>query len=214
MEGQKQTYPASNQQANRVRRSAELSGLIFCISNEKAAVSPSAGVTGYQSWARPRPPGGRHSLLCAHQRSPSPLTHSMMGFKIRKKKRKKQFPLRAAKLWRPVSANTSTCFCGFSGKMNSALIKSTWLRRTTRPHAARQLSPLFFSLSLSPALVARRQQLNAAATAGLNSGRWKVFSAVLRTRFVNSQSQLLWRRNCKIQGPRNEMRPTTQWQRV
>lgn len=92
MEGQKETYPASNQQANRVRRSAELSGLIFCISNGKAAVSPSAGVTGYQSQARPRPPGGKHSLLCARQRSSSPLTHSMMGFKIKEKKRKSHFP--------------------------------------------------------------------------------------------------------------------------
>lgn len=91
MEGQKETYPASNQQANRVRRSAQLSGLIFCVSNGKAAVSPSTGVTGYQSQARPRPPGGKHSLLCAHQWSSSPLTHSMMGFKI-KKKRKSHFP--------------------------------------------------------------------------------------------------------------------------
>lgn len=91
MEGQKETYPASNQQANRVRRSVELSGLIFCISNGKAAVSPSTGVTGYQSQARPRPPGGKHSLLCAHQRSSSPLTQSMMGFK-REKKRKSHFP--------------------------------------------------------------------------------------------------------------------------
>lgn len=87
--------PASKQQANRVRRSAELSGLISCISNGKAAVSPSASVTGYQSQARPRQPGGKHSLLCAHQRSSSPLTHSMMGFKIRKKK--KLFPRHAAK---------------------------------------------------------------------------------------------------------------------
>lgn len=94
MEGQKETYPASNQQANRVRRSAELSGLIFCISNGKAAVSPSAGVTGYQSQARPRPPGGKHSLLCARQRSSSPLTHSMMGFKIKKKKEKAISPPR------------------------------------------------------------------------------------------------------------------------
>lgn len=180
MEGQKETYPASNQQANRVRRSAELSGLIFCISNGKAAVSPSAGVTGYQSQARPRPPGGKHSLLCAHQRSSSPLTQSMMGFKIQKKG-KSHFP---SALLNPDAPSRQThqhqhVSAGFVSKKRAGLILNP------RGSNAAQPGHMWLNNFSSPGLAARRQQLTAATTARLNGGRWKVFSAVLRTRFVN-----------------------------
>lgn len=45
-----------------------------------------AVVMGYQSVAQASKPYGKHSLLAAHQRSSSPLTQSMMGF------RKSHFP--------------------------------------------------------------------------------------------------------------------------
>lgn len=145
MEGQKETHPASNQQANRVRRSVELSGLIFCISNGKAAVSPSTGVTGYQSQARPRPPGGKHSLLDAHQRSSSPLTQSMMGFK-REKKRKSHFPSTLLNSGAP-SRQTHQhqhVFCGFCVKKRAGLILNP------RGSNAAQLGHMWLNNFLNP----------------------------------------------------------------
>lgn len=148
-EGQKERHPASNKQANRVRRSAELSGLIFCISNGKAAVSPSAAATGYQSQPGPRQPGGKHSLLCAHQRSSSPLTQSVMGFR-REKKEKSHFP---STLVNPGAPSVQTHkhqhipAGSVSRRESPADIEATWLQPrnpATQPHVAKQLSASFF----------------------------------------------------------------------
>lgn len=145
-EGQKEMRPASNKQANRVRRSAELSGLIFCISNGKAAMSPSAAVTGYQSQARPRQPGRKHSLHCAHQRGSSPLTQSMMGF--RRKKRKSHFPSTLVNPSAP-SGQTHKHQHVSVGCVSERELRQYWIHvapphnPATRPHVAKQLSALF-----------------------------------------------------------------------
>lgn len=88
-----------------------------------------AVVMGYQSLTQASKPYGKHSLLSAHQRSSSPLTQSMMGF------RKSHFPHTGNPLCF-VSANSGCDECRFSKKGFLCDGKSA--------------SPLSFSPTLNP----------------------------------------------------------------